>query len=236
MKLAGNQPYFLPYIGYWQLVNAVDVFLIADDYAYIERGWINRNRYLINGEAKFFNISVNHASSNKNISELTINHQLDTKLRNQIENAYHKAPYYREGMALLDRILSCEETCLSEFLFNATREVCRYLGITTELRRTSEFGHPRNMNRDERIFDFCQKTGADTCYNAIGGMKLYTFEEFRVRGLKLGFIQSQIPEYRQFDKPFVPGLSILDVIMFNSVEQIRDMLEQYTLITEDTEL
>ena len=232
MIAAANQPYFLPYISYWQLIHAADLFLVGDDYAYIKRGWINRNRILVNGAPEYFGIEVQKASSFRLCTEL---HRADIDRRkkmNKIYEAYHNAPCYEAGRDLIDRILSCEETVLSEFLLFSIREICAYLGITTPIMKTSEIEGNSLLRRENRIFDFCEKLGADIYANPIGGMERYSFEDFRQHGISLRFIQTDDIAYRQYGGTFVDRLSILDVIMFNTREEIQNMLDRYVWVTE----
>lgn len=232
MILAGNQPYFLPYLGYFQLINAADVFKISDDYNYINKGWVNRNRILINGQPSYFNLEVEHASSNKLITELNISQIPVEKKMKQLMFAYGRAPFYKEAMAVMEEIYSCPDRNLADFLTNSLKVICRYLDIQTKLIRTSDFAHNSDFRKQYRIFDLAHRIGADTYYNAIGGMEMYSFEEFRREGLQLGFLKMGDIQYPQFGNEFVPSLSILDVMMFNSSEQIQEMLQNYTIIKE----
>lgn len=232
MILAANQPYFLPYISYWQLINAADVFYIGDNYNYIKRGWINRNRILFKGAAEFYGIEVKKASSFSLCSDLEIV-EIDKKRKmNKLYEAYHKAPYYAIGAEIMEEIFSSQEKVLSEFLISSIKTICTYLDIDTPIRRTSELEGNDGFKREERIYDICQRIGADTYINAIGGRELYDVNEFEKRGIKLLFISTDDITYNQFGGTFVEKLSIIDVIMFNSKEEIRQMLSKYKLISE----
>ena len=230
MILAANQPYFLPYLGWWQLLKASDLFLVSDDYNFMRKGWINRNRILVNGEVVFFRIEVKGQSSFRQIKDMEILLPDKGKKLKTLEMAYHKAPCFENGMALADRILSCPERNLSLFLENSIKEVCACLGIGTPIGRTSDLPGNNQYKREERIYDFCARLGAGTFINPIGGMTLYSPEEFAKRGIRLRFLKSGLPEYPQFGAPFVKGLSILDAIMFNSPEALEVMLDDYTLV------
>lgn len=235
MVIGGNQPYFIPYIGYWQLINAVDVFVIADDYNYIERGWINRNKILENGKATFFNIEIDHASSNKPINGLQLSDRFNPAEKiARLRFAYKKAPNFQEGIALMEQVLSFEDKNLAAFLEHSIRCISDYLGVQTQFIRSSDVPNNCALKREYRIYDFCKYVGANTCINAIGGKELYTFEQFREQGIKLGFIHCGNICYKQFSNEFLPSLSIIDVIMFNSKEQICQMLNQYTIEWEET--
>jgi len=231
MIITGNQPYFMPYIGYWQLIHAADVFIIGDDYNYIKKGWVSRNRILQNGEPGYFNIEVSQGSSYKKIMELSLSEQYnpEKKLR-QLAGAYRKAPYFDAGYALMKQILEYEDRNLANYLEHSLRCVCDYLDITTKIVRSSSFKGNDELKREYRIFDMCCSMGADTYINPIGGVELYDAAMFRERGIKLGFIQSGDIQYQQFGQEFVPWLSIIDLIMFNSKEELQKILNQYTIL------
>lgn len=230
MIIAGNQPYFIPYLGFWQLVNAADLFLIGDNYNFIKRGWIQRNRILVCGKPFFWGLEVKHMSSFKKINEtefidFNVSQKLDT-----IYYAYCRAPQFNAGFALIEKILNYPERNVAEFLFHSIKAVSQYLEINTKFIKSSEIEGNDNYRREYRIFDFCKRLGGDTYINAVGGQDLYHFDDFEKHGVTLKFIRPNIRPYKQFHNEFVPGLSILDVIMFNSVDAIKDMLNDFGLI------
>ena len=231
MILAANQPYYLPYIGYWQLIRTADIFLIGDDYQYKTRSWISRNRILLQGKPAWFGIEIGKASSSRLCTELHMAPVNWKKKQDILYNAYHKAPYYREGIRLMEEIRDCDKTILSEFLLHSIRTVCRYLQISTPIARTSDLEGNRAYRREERIYDMCHRLGADTYINPIGGMEIYDFAGFREQGIALKFLRADEIVYKQFDDQFVPNLSILDLVMFNSREEVITMLDRYKLIT-----
>lgn len=230
MIFAGNQPYFLPYLGWWQLLKAADLFFIADDFNFIKSGWIARNRILIDGKPHYYRIEIKRSGSYRLINQLEIMPVNVKEKLKTLEFAYRKAPYFENGFTLAERILTYPESNLSLFLENSIREVCSFLGITTPLERTSDLEGNALYKREERIYDYCHRKGADTYVNAIGGMALYDPEDFARHGITLKFLRSGLPEYPQFKEPFVERLSILDAIMFNSPEALQVMLDDYTLI------
>ena len=231
MIIGANQPYFLPYIAYWQLINASDVFYIGDNYAYIKQGWVHRNRILFSGKPAYFGIEVSGASSFKQITELHIAEINKRKKMNRLFEAYHNAPYYDIGVQLMEEIFDCRETVLSEYLIASIQTICRYLGINTPLRRMSELEGNDRFKCEERIYDMCRRLNADTYINPIGGKALYHPAEFEKHGIRLQFIKTGDIRYKQFGDTFVEKLSILDMIMFNSKDEIREMLGNYELIS-----
>ena len=230
MTLSANQPYFLPYFPYWQLIAASDVFLISDDYAFMKRSWIPRNRILINGKPVYFRIEVEHQSCHQLIMDMRLAPMNITDKLLTLEMAYHKAPFFADGYALAERILCNEDRNLSSFLTCSIREVCSYLGISTRLLKTSDLPGNSLMCRNERIFDFCHRLNADRYINAIGGQALYSKDVFWKHGIDLHFIRSEAAPYDQGGQPFVPDLSVIDAIMFNSREALHERLGQYRLI------
>lgn len=229
MKLGIMQPYFLPYIGYWQLIKAVDTYVIYDDVAYIVRGWINRNNFLINGEKRLFTISLNHASPNRLINEIEIADDF-SKFINTLNHNYSKAPYFEKIMPIIQRIIDFDKANLSLFITNSIQVILDYLNIDTKIILSSSLEKDSELKGKDKILSISKLLGGSEYYNAIGGMELYDREEFRKQGINLYFLKSNIIPYRQFKNEFVPGLSILDVMMFNPVDTINKMLDDYKLI------
>lgn len=229
MKLGIMQPYLFPYIGYFQLINAVDKYVIYDDVNYIKGGWINRNNILINGEKKLFTVKLKSASPNKLINEIEIADDF-SKFMKTVELNYKKAPYYVDVNGLLSKIISFEVKCLSEFLANSIKEIISFLNIETELIISSQIPKNVSLKGQDKVIDICKKLKADTYLNAIGGQELYDKEEFAAKGIVLKFLRPDIVPYQQFRDIFVPSLSILDILMFNSVKEISRMLDKYELV------
>ncbi|PWM79652.1 MAG: hypothetical protein DBY32_01960 [Phascolarctobacterium sp.] len=232
MKLGIMQPYFFPYIGYWQLMNAVDKYVIYDDVNFIKGGWINRNRILINGKSQYFNVPMNGASSFKLINEIQINNsEINiTKNMKSIYMAYHKAPYFDKVYTLVDEIYKYKTKNLSLFLINSIRHIAKYLGINTEIIISSMLSKNNELKGQDKVIDICKNLKATDYYNAIGGMELYSFDTFQKNGINLSFLKTNEIRYKQFNNEFVPNLSIIDVMMFNSKEEIKIMLNDYNIV------
>jgi hypothetical protein len=231
MKLAIMQPYFLPYIGYFQLIGAVDKFVIYDNIKYTKQGWINRNRLLLNGAAVTFSLPLKKDSDSLDVvrRELAANFDPD-KLLNQFRGAYSRAPYFAQTFSLLECIVRHEDNNLFRYIHHALVETCAYLGIGTDIRISSAVDINHDLKGQDKVFALCQAMGADTYINAIGGKDLYSKDAFQERGIELKFIKSLPLEYVQFGNEFVPWLSIIDVMMFNELPAIRGQLIQCDLI------
>jgi hypothetical protein len=226
------QPYFFPYLGYFQLINAVDTFVIYDDVNYIKGGWINRNNILLQGQKHLFTLSLNQASLSKKINEIEI---LNDKIQKRkffgnIQSAYGKAPYFETVYPLIEDIINFDEKNLAKFLSNQIKKICGYLKIDTKIVVSSEIKKNNSLKAQDKIIEICKKLNTNQYVNAIGGQELYNKEIFEDAGIELNFIKSHNIKYKQFNNEFVPRLSIIDVLMFNSPEEIRKMLDNYELL------
>lgn len=232
MKIAIMQPYFLPYIGYWQLMNLVDTYVVFDDVNYINRGWINRNRILVNGMPHFINLPIVKASQNKLIKDLCVNTDSMWREKNMrmIELAYGRTIYCRNVLPMIQRIMYCQEEDLVGFLTYAMKEICEYLDIETKRILSSDMKKDNSLKGQYRVLDICKKLSADEYINAIGGRELYNEDLFLENRIKLNFLQTNQIQYEQFKNSFCANLSIIDVIMFNSQKECKEILKQYTLV------
>ena len=233
MKLAVMQPYSFPYIGYFQLLNSVDYFVFYDDVNYIKRGWINRNRILVNGDAIFLTIPCNKASQNKEIQEVTFdpNRPEIKKIKKTIVQAYGKAPHFEQVNPLINTILDTPTHSIAVLAEESIKKISEYLGINTKYYTSSkDFGDTKDSDRADRLIQLCERTNCSHYVNPVGGMEIYDKNYFRNQGVDLQFLKPKSVEYQQFTDRFIPWLSIIDVLMFNSVDEIQKMLTQYELL------
>jgi WbqC-like protein family len=232
MTLAVMQPYLFPYIGYFQLIGAVDRFVIYDDVSYIKGGWINRNRWLVGGTPDHFTFPVRDASSFRRIADmrLTEGGGWPPKLLKTFRQEYGRAPYFAAAFALLEEVVTLDESGVSRRAVASLRAVMGYLGMTTPLVETSACYGNADLRGVDRVIDICRREGATRYVNSIGGQKLYDVATFATAGIELQFLRSRPVEYRQFHEPFVPWLSVLDVIAFNPPDSVRTFLREYELV------
>jgi hypothetical protein len=231
MKLGIMQPYFLPYIGYWQLLNAVDIYVIYDEIEYSKKGWINRNRILMNNSDFLFSIPLKKDSDYKYISQREISSDFNrNKLISQISSSYSKSPHFDEVFDLINVILNFGDKNLFNFILNSINKINTYFGLNPTIVISSTVGFENSLKGEDKVLSICEKMGATSYYNPIGGQELYSKDRFNDKGIELKFIKSNQIVYQQFDNEFVPWLSIVDVMMFNSVDEIKKMLASYTLV------
>jgi WbqC-like protein family len=232
MDVAIMQPYFLPYIGYFQLIAAVDRFVIYDCIEYTKKGWINRNRILRNGEPAMFTVPLQNAPDHLQVRQRSLADSFDrAKLRAQFEGAYRKAPEYARVMPLLTEIIMFPTSNLFDYIRYSIAACCGYLGIGTPLMVSSDIESEPLQRGSARVIGLCKTLNADRYTNPIGGLDLYRQSAFSAQGIDLRFLQSRPVPYAQFGAPFQPFLSIADVMMFNPVDRVRQMLaDDYALI------
>ncbi len=232
MKIGIMQPYFWPYLGYFQLIKAVDKFVVYDNIQYTKKGWINRNRYLCNGSDKYFTIALEKDSDFLDIRQRHVSKDFDRKkLKNQIEMAYKKAPYFQEVFPIFKECIDYTNNNLFEYILYALKNILKYLEINTEITISSDLDTNCGLKGKDRVLAICKELNGTHYINPVGGMELYQKEEFMENSIELSFIKMKDElSYKQFSSDFVSSLSILDVMMFNSREEIQKMLCEYTLI------
>ena len=231
-KVAIMQPYLFPYIGYFQLINAVDLFIVYDNIKYTKKGWINRNRILQNGKDIMFSLPLKSDSDFLDVRDRQLPDDFSPdKLLNQIRGAYRRAPNFAETFLLIEQIMRYEERNLFEFIHHSIIRICEYMGITTEIKVSSSVAIDHLLKSQDKVIAICEAVDATTYINPIGGMELYSKNAFSERELELEFIKSKPYEYIQFGNDFVPWLSIIDVMMFNPPDVFRGTIQSgYELI------
>lgn len=232
MKIGIMQPYFFPYLGYWQTLNAVDKYVIYDDVNYIKNGWINRNNILLNNQKHLLTIPLDGASPFLLINQIktTPRENEKEKLLKTIEAAYKKAPYFDVVFPIIHDVIMEKSNLIINALVLQFKSVCKYLDIQTELIISSTMDKDNSLKAQDKVIHICKMLGGTQYINAIGGQELYNFEDFKKNGLELSFLKTEFTPYKQFKNEFIPGLSMIDILMFNSPEQIKTMLNAYSLI------
>lgn len=230
MKLAVMQPYFFPYIGYFQLIKSVDRFIFYDDVNFIKNGWINRNRILINGKPSYLTVTLNGASPFMQIKDVLFSDNR-SKLLKTLENTYKRAPYYEEAINAIKPVFLLETKHISELAIESIKAVSNYVRLNVDFEQSSKlYGDSKKLDKSERLKQICHQNKASSYHNPIGGTDLYFKDDFKKSNIDLKFLQTDNITYKQFKNDFIPNLSIIDIMMFNSKEQINELLKKYKLI------
>lgn len=233
--IAIMQPYIFPYIGYFQLFEACDIFVSYDDVQYIKGGWINRNRILYQGSPKYITFPVNRAPLNTTIDHYFFRENIGKekkKILSTLQQVYSKAPFSQYVYPRLVDIVKVNENNVAIFAENSLKKILDYLSISVEIRCSSHLCFDKSLKGQDRVIAIVKELGGDRYVNAIGGQDLYSPAEFAANNIDLRFLNCKAEPYKQFSNKFVPNLSIIDVLMFNSIEQIRLMLKQFSFITK----
>jgi len=232
MTLGIMQPYFYPYLGYWQLLNTVDKFVLYDNIEFTRRGWIHRNNILSNGEARMISLPLKKDSDYCLVRERKLAENMtreSTKMLNQLRSAYGKAPFFHQVFPLVEKGLNSGIVNLFEFLQFTIRNISEYLEIKTDIIKSSTVSINHNLKGEDRVLAFCQSFNANTYINSIGGLELYNKGRFEKHGVELFFLRMDQLRYNQFNSKFIPNLSIIDILMFNSKGEVLEMLEKFKL-------
>lgn len=225
------QPYLFPYLGYYQLVQASDVFVFYDDVNYIKGGYINRNNILSNGQVQRFTVPINQASSFKKINELSFSHNVRKQLAS-IEQSYGKAPYFHDVYPIVKAVLNSENRNVAHICRKSVEAVFSYLGIEKETYLSSQLEYNREQSAAERLISISELLDCRNYINSPGGKILYCKEFFSERNIKLSFIEMEDVEYFQSGptKEFVPYLSIIDIMMHCDKSLTKKLLNKFSLV------
>ena len=227
------QPYFFPYIGYWQLINAVDTFVIYDNIQFSKKGWFHRNNFLMNDKKTLFTIPIKKDSDNLDVVDRYLSDDSEkqiTKIITQIKNNYRKAPYYNDVFPLIEAVFLNQEKNLFNYIFYSIKMVCAYLDIDTKIVKSSTIDIDHTLRSQDKVIAINKSLNSTKYINPIGGRELYDIESFIKEAIELRFLESEVPEYRQFSDKFISHLSIIDIMMFNSKNEAKEMLKRYELI------
>jgi WbqC-like protein family len=234
MKLAIMQPYLFPYIGYFQLMNWADEFLIYDNIQFSKKGWVNRNRILLNGKDTYITFPLKKDSDYLDIKDRYLADSWTSdrkKMLNKITEAYHKAPYFGTAYPVIEKSILFDESNLFRFIFNSLSLLKEWLSIKTPFVISSSLAIDHTMKSEDKIIELCKAREATEYINPIGGLDLYKKEKFKANGIDLHFMKTENIIYPQYGNNFVPFLSIIDVMMFNSKDKIQQWLDHsYELV------
>ncbi len=238
MKIAIMQPYFMPYIGYFQLINAVDKFVLYDNIEYTKKGWINRNRILVNGKDEYITLPLKKDSDYLHVNQRFLSDSFNVEIKktlNKIGEVYRKAPQYSQTMTLLNEIFWYEEKNLFEYIKHSIRKLLSILDIQTEIVVSSDINIIHDLKSVDKVLAICENLKSKTYINPIGGVSLYSHSTFKQKQINLLFLKSNSIQYHQFNREFVPWLSIIDVLMFNDIERVKQLINtEFQLIENES--
>ena len=233
MKLAIMQPYFFPYLGYFQLMAMSDVFVLHDDVQYIKGGWVNRNRILLNGADRMITFPVQKGAYDLAINERNYvdGNQPRRDILNLVKQAYARSPCYREIFPIVEELLHYEDSNVARFNENLIRRIADYLGLACSIITSSGLEKDDSLAGEARVLEICKRLGATGYTNPQGGQTLYDTATFRAAGIALRFLVMRPVPYAQRSPGFMPYLSIIDVLMELGAAGIRPYLAEFDLVT-----
>lgn len=228
----------MPYIGYFQLINTVDKFVLYDNIEYTKKGWINRNRILVNGKDEYITLPLKKDSDYLHVNQRFLSDNFNVEIKktlNKIGEVYRKAPQYTQTMRLLNEIFLYEEKNLFKFIKHSIFRLLSFLDINTEIVISSELNIQHVLKSEDKVLAICKKLKSNTYINPIGGVSLYSHSTFKQKQINLLFLKSNPIQYHQFNKEFIPWLSIIDVLMFNDIEMVKQLINtEFQLIANES--
>lgn len=231
-RLAIMQPYIFPYLGYFHLIESTDEIVFYDDVNFIKRGWINRNRILLNGKEHLFTIPIEKVSQNKLINESypKMDDKYLKKFFDTLQLAYKKAPFYKDVLVMIEDVFDSGFDTIADLAIFSIVKTYEYLGKDINYLRSSICApETKGFDKAERLIAISHKLGYKNYVNATGGKELYAKDDFKEQDITLSFVKTNLPRYSQFKNDFVTGLSIIDILMFNSPEKVLQQFKTYEL-------
>jgi hypothetical protein len=230
MRVAVMQPYFFPYVGYFQLLHAVDRFVFLDDVQYIRRGWINRNRILVDGRETLITIPVQHGERSDRICDIALDSSDWRRKRIELlRHAYARAPHFRAVLPIVAGVIEAPAATIADLARASVLRIVDLLSIPASIVASSRAYGNQDLRGEERIVDIARRESATIYVNLPGGRELYHRDVFARAGMELRFVQPRVPDYDQGGAAFVPRLSIIDLLMWTGIAGTRSLLEAYTV-------
>ncbi len=232
MKVAIMQPYFLPYIGYFQLIKAVDIFVVYDNIQFSKKGWIHRNRILVNSRDEYFTLTLKKDSDFLNVNQRVLSEtweQEKLKTLRIIKENYKKAPFFSSCFPLIEEIFNFKSRNLFDFIYHSLLTINSFLEIESKIVLSSTIAIDHALKAQNKVLAICENLQASDYINPIGGLLLYDAPSFEKKKIELSFLKSKNIHYKQYENEFMPWLSILDVMMFNDISTIKNWLGDFDL-------
>lgn len=239
------QPYFFPYIGYFQLISEVNIFVLYDKVSYRKSSWLQRNRIKDKGTSQplYLSVPVQHHSSKKLIENVRITENDDwkTQFKNLIYYNYKRAPFFDEVFEFIVELIFNDEKSLHKYNGNILLNISEKLGIMTSIIIENEAHEqveanlrnmhiPNELRKQQRVIQLCKLYDSKDYINPINGMSLYDFDFFERHNTQLHFMEAERIEYPQFTQPFCENMSIIDVLMHNGFNGTKELLQHRKLI------
>lgn len=238
IKVGIMQPYFMPYIGYISLLKHCEIFILFDTVQFIRHGWIERNRMLKqNNNWLYIKVPLIKVNSQKTlIKECLIDNQQDWKLKilHQIKHYKNIAPNYNQVEKILMEIFEKDYDNIVSLNKASLEAISTYLGFKKKLQILSEMelNIIKPKAPDEWALNICKELNLPKIHyvNLIGGLNFFNRDKYTKENIEISFHKMNMHCYNQQRDYFESGLSILDLLMFNSVEEINKMLDDYELV------
>ena len=236
MRLGIMQPYFLPYIGYFSLLKNTDCFILFDSVQFIRHGWIERNRVLKPGRGwQYISVPLMKHTQKTKITEIMIKNDIDWKdtIFRQLEHYKKKSPFYKETIEVLSAALNLETESIVKLNKHILETICNYIGIKFDIKIFSKMNLSIDDVKapDEWALNICKVIeNANEYWNPEGGLEFYDRTKYGKEGIDFKFLKMNIQKYSQRREEFIERLSIIDIMMFNRIDDIQKMIDDFVLL------
>ena len=224
-RIAVMQPYFFPYLGYYQLFNCVDEFIFFDDANFFKKGFINNNYFVLSGIKTKFTIPIKNASQNRSINQHEyIKDRLIKKFLKSVYLNYKESKKFQCIFNIINQIFDTDNLNVADLNITTITKIFQYLNINKKFFKSSDILPKGQYKNKTWIAEICKVREGTTYINSFGGRRLYKADFFKSYDLDLEFLKPNFSKYMQFSKAFIPSLSMIDVLMHNSKEEVRKLL------------
>jgi hypothetical protein len=231
-SVAIMQPFFFPYLGYFSLMKHTDNWIVFDDIRYSNQAWGNRNRILKHPEGwAWINVPVKDHKRETFYSNILIQNEINWKRKiiNQFEYYKIHAPFYKDVLKIIQEVFSEDFSHLVDLNIHAMKKVCEYLKIDFKYTKFSEMNLGINsvQHPGQWALEICKAIKSTNYVNPCEGHPIYDKKEYDDAGISLQFIINRVSPYDQKRAEFEARLSIIDVMMWNSVERVNELIDDF---------
>lgn len=218
-----RQPGFLPYLGYFKKIQSCDVFVHYDDSQYSINDWDNRNKIRIVDGSRWITVPVKKPFKKKLFEvEIAYNEDWVSKQKNIIKESYQNTPFFKDYWSDIEKIYEKKHNKLVDLNYDFIDYFNSVLEIDTRIIKSSDMN--LSSTKSQKILDICKKINVTTYISGEEGKDYLDEKLLTDNGIKIIYEKFQHPKYNQFQKEFIPNMSIIDLI-FNEGVKSKKILQ-----------
>jgi hypothetical protein len=227
MKGTILQPTYLPWIGYFEMIDSTDIYIVFDHVQFEKKSWQQRNKIKTSNGVIWLSVPIKREKRETRICDIKISYDHGNPLEKHwrtITLVYKKAPYFNEYRSIFEKIYSKEYNHLSDLNVAIIKKICNVLGIKTKIVLSSMLNlNDKNMGKTEKVVNLCKKVDITHLYDAKGAKEFIDDSIFHKEGISITFQHFEHPVYKQLWGNFIPYLSVID-LLFNEGDKSLDII------------